>query len=292
MKKNNAWFPLFMLLGTMGAQAQAQSSADPEQKQRLVEQKLKLVEMLVNSPAAQATSVGREAETPALFERSRGLIKQAREAISGQRFDEAAQVLDEALRNVSKANHRIAGEVGLAESVQKKQFQDFSEQIASYQLSLQDMGKDPRNGEPARKVLARINALANEGQQLSKAGRLGDANKKMAEAYKIAVEEIARLRAGQEVVMSLKFDSPLEEFVYEQKRYQSNEILVSMMISEGRATGETRKLVDGLLNNAANLKEEAGQLSNHNDYKGAVTTMEKANGQLNRALQTMGVPVF
>ncbi|HXE38493.1 MAG TPA: hypothetical protein VN639_08450 [Azonexus sp.] len=290
MKKNNAWFPLLMLLGAMGAQAQ--SSPDPEQKQRLVEQKLKLVEMLVNSPAAQATSVGREAETPALFERSRGLIKQAREAISGQRFDEAAQVLDEALRNVSKANHRIAGEGGLAESVQKKQFQDFSEQIASYQLSLQDMGKDPRSGESARKVLARINALSNEGQQLSKAGRLGDANKKMAEAYKIAVEEIARLRAGQEVVMSLKFDSPLEEFVYEQKRYQSNEILVGMMISEGRAAGETRKLVDGFLNNAANLKEEAGRLSNHNDYKGAVTTMEKANGQLNRALQTMGVPVF
>lgn len=290
MKKNNSWFPLFMLLGTMGAQAQ--SSTDPEQKQRLVEQKLKLVEMLVNSPAAQATSVGREAETPALFEKSRGLIKQAREAIGGQRYDEAAQVLDEALRNVSKANNRIAGDAGLADSVQKKQFQDFGEQLSSYRLSLQDMSKDPRTGESARSVLGRIDALSDEGRKLANAGRLGDANKKMAEAYKIAVEEISRLRAGQEVVMSLKFASPMEEFVYEQKRYQSNEILVGMMISEGRAAGETRKLLDGFLNNAAGFKEEAGRLANLNDHKGAVAMMEKANAQLNRALQTMGVPVF
>jgi hypothetical protein len=279
-----------MLLGTMGAQAQ--SSADPEQKQRLVEQKLKLVEMLVNSPAAQATSVGREAETPALFEKSRGLIKQAREAIGGQRYDEAAQVLDEALRNVSKANNRIAGDAGLAESVQKKQFQDFGEQLSSYRLSLQDMSKDPRTGESARSVLGRIDALSDEGRKLANAGRLGDANKKMAEAYKVAVEEISRLRAGQEVVMSLKFASPMEEFIYEQKRYQSNEILVGMMISEGRAVGETRKLLDVFLNNAAGFKEEAGRLANLNDHKGAVAIMEKANTQLNRALQTMGVPVF
>ena len=92
--------------------------------------------------------------------------------------------------------------------------------------------------------------------------------------------------------MSLKFDSPIEEFAYEQKRYQSNEILTSMMLGEGRAIGENRKLVDGYITNAAMLKEDANRLAHNNDYTGGVAVMEKAITQLNRALQTMGVPVF
>lgn len=290
MRKNTPWFPLLIFLGSMGADAQ--TSNDSEQKQRLAEQKLKLVEMLVNSPAAQATSVGREAETPALFERSRELIKQARAAISGQRYDEAGQALDEALRQVSKANSRPAGDLGLADSIQKKQYQDFTEQLAVYRPSLIEMSKDPRLGEAAKKLQGRLKALTDEGRQLADAGRLGDANRKMAEAYKLAVEEISRLRAGQEVVMSLKFDSPIEEFIYEQKRYQSNEILIGMMLSEGRASADTRQLLDAFLNQAGTLKEQAVGLAHHNDHKPAVTLMEQANGQLNRALQMLGVPVF
>jgi tetratricopeptide (TPR) repeat protein len=283
---------IVILIYVLATGAHAQQQVDPEAKKKLVEQKLKLIEMLVTSPAAQATSVGREAETPALFEHSRGLIKEARRAMSEQRFDDATKALDDALRNVSKANNRSANDLGLSESVQRKQYQDFEEQISNYRLSLKDMTKDPLHVGSARKILSRIEALNSEAQHLFNAGRLGDANKKMAEAYKIAVEEISNLRAGQEVVMSLKFDSPIEEFLYEQKRYQSNEILTGMMLGEGRATGETRKLVDGFISNAAVLKDDANRQANNNDYKGAVTAMEKAISQLNRALQTMGIPVF
>lgn len=288
--KSTPWLSLLLFLGSMGAHGQ--SLTDPEQKQRLTEQKLKLVEMLVNSPAAQATTVGREAETPALFERSKELIRQARVAISTQRYDEAGRVLDEALRNVAKAGNQATGDLGLADSVQKRQFQDFADQLAVYRPALVDMGKDPRTGAAAKKLQARIDALTGEGRQLAEAGRLGDANKKMAEAYKLAVEEISRLRAGQEVVMALKFDSPIEEFIYEQKRFQSNEILISMMISEGRANADNRKQLEAFLVQASTLRDQAGERAHHNDHKPAVTLMEQANGQLNRALQLLGVPVF
>jgi hypothetical protein len=224
--------------------------------------------------------------------RSQGLIKEARAALTEQRFDAATQALDEALKNVSKASNRMAGDAGMANSAQKKQFRDLDEQIATYRLSLQDMTKEPRLADPARQLIGQVDGLANEGRKLSAAGRLGDANKKMGEAYKLAVEGISRLRAGQEVVMSLKFDSPIEEYVYEQKRYQSNEMMVSMMITEGRADGNRRKMVDEFVGEAERLKDEAARLANQNDHKAAVTMMEKAFRQLNRALQSMGVPVF
>lgn len=268
----------------------AQTQPDPEQLRRLAEQKLKLVEMLVNSPAAQASSASKDAEVAGLVERSRELLKQARETLAAQRYGEAAQALDEALRSVSKANSRNSG--GLSESVQKQRLQEMSEQVATYRASLAELAKAQGNTTSAQSSLQRVDALAEEGRKLAAAGRLGDANKKMAEAYKLEVEEISRLRAGQEVVMSLKFNTPADEYAYEQKRFHSNEILVGMMIGEGRAEGDKRRLVDGFIQEAGRLKAEAIDQSINNNYKEAVSLMEKGFIQLNRALQSMGVPAF
>lgn len=281
-------------LGVIGACAAlplaAQTAPDAEQQKRLAEQKLKLVEVLVNSPAAQASSVGTDIESATLVERGKTLLKEAREALAAQRFGDAAQKLDDALRSLSKANSRNAG--GLSDSAQKQRLRDMTEQVAAYRASLVDLGKDKQLGSAAQAVLQRVDALSDEGQKLAAAGRLGDANKKMAEAYRVAVDELSRLRAGQEVVMSLKFDTPYEEYTYEQKRFRSNEILVDMMIAEGRAEGDKRRHVDGFLQAAARLKEEAEGFARVHNYKEAVVIMEQAYAQLNRALQSMGVPAF
>jgi hypothetical protein len=270
--------------------AAAQTAPDPDQQRRLAEQKLKLVEMLVNSPAAQASAASKDAETASLIERGRSLLKNAREALAAQRPADAAQALDEALRSVARANSRNSG--GLSDSVQKQRLQDMSEQVTTYRGSLVELTKNPKLAAAAQAALLRVDTLAEEGRRLAAAGRLGDANKKMAESYKTAVEEISRLRAGEVVTMSLKFDTPVEEYAYEQKRFQSNEILVGMMIAEGRAEGDKRRLVDGFVQEAGRLKASAIDLAIGNNHKEAVAAMEKAFIQLNRALQAMGVPAF
>lgn len=270
--------------------AAAETAPDTDQQHRLAEQKLKLVEMLVNSPKAQASTANGDAETAALIERGKTLLQQAREAMTAQRYAEAAQALDEALHSVSRANSRNSG--ALSDSVQKQRLQEMSEQVASYRLSLTELAKAKGAATTAEASLQRVDALAEEGRKLAAAGHLGEANKKMAEAYKLEVEEISRLRAGQEVVLSLKFDTPADEYAYEQKRFQSNEILVGMMMGEGRAEGDKRQLVDGFLKEAAKLKEDAAELARSNKHLDAVKVMETAVGRLNRALQAMGLPVF
>jgi hypothetical protein len=281
---------LFLLLLMAARCVVAQPVPDADQQRRLAEQKLKLVEMLVNSPRAQASSASKDLETAALVERGKDLLKQAREALAAQRYADAAQALDEALQSVSKANSRNAG--GLSDSVQKQRLQEMSEQVASYRASLAELVKDKGGATGAKATLQRVDALADEGRKLAATGHLGEANKKMAEAYKLEVEEVSRLRAGQEVVISLKFETPADEYAYEQKRFQSNEILVNMMIGEGRAEGDKRRLVDSFLKEAAKLKEEAAGLAQSNRHKDAVAAMEKAGLQLTRALQSMGMPVF
>jgi hypothetical protein len=283
------WVSVLLLSsGAMALPAAAQTTADLEQQQqRLAEQKLRLVEMLVNAPAAQAAAA-RGGEAATLIERGRGLLKEAREALAAQRPVDAAKALDEALRSVSKAGG--SGAPGLSDSVQKQRLQDMGEQVATYRGSLVDLAKEAKSGAAAKSALERVDALADEARRLAAAGRLGDANKKMAESYKLAVEEISRLRAGEVITMSLKFNSPDEEYAYEQKRFQSNEILVNMMIAEGRAEGDKRRMVDGFVQEAGRHKAEAIKQTLNNNFKEAVTQMEKGFVQLNRALQAMGVP--
>jgi hypothetical protein len=269
----------------------AEPSADLEQKQRLTEQKLKLVEMMIEAPATKSRIATGDPEISALIETSRTLTQQAKLALSAKNYSQATQQLDEALRYVFKINSRASNSTANEEN-QKQKFHDFSQQIASYRAALLDMIKNSDNAEAAKKLLRRIDHLSDEARQLHNVGKLAESNNKMADAYKLAVTEISQLRAGQEVVMALKFATSADEFEYELKRYQSNEILVRMMVNEGRADGDRRKLIDEYLHDAGRLNEEAQISAKNNNYKNAVAVMEKSNGQLNRALQTMGIPVF
>jgi hypothetical protein len=265
-------------------------SAETSQKLVLAQQKAKLVEVLINAPAMRAAQDGKNPEAAALIAQSRNLLSQAGSAISLTRAEEAIEHLDEALRNLSKASSQLTSDK--AGGASKKEFDEHASQIASYRRTLQDMMNTPQTATPARQLIARIDSMTAEGRKLFDSGQHDEANKRMAATYKLAVEEISRLRDGQEVVMRLHFNSPREEFDYEQKRFYSNEILVGMMIREGRASGEARKQVDSYVQEAHAIKAGAASRGNAGDYAAAVKDMEKANLQLNRALQTMGVPVF
>lgn len=270
-----------------GAMAQV---ASPEQKRQLVEQKIKLLEMLLNSPTAKTS--GSRAASATLAERGRWAIEMARSAAAESRFDDAAQLLDEALKSSSAESRRLKTESALSEGALRQTYQNLREQVATYRASVAELSKEAKAGGAARNLLGRIDAMsANAGKQEG-LGRLPEANRILSDAYKLAVAELSNLRAGQEVVMSLNFATPADEYAYEQKRFESGEMMVGMMVGEGRAVGERRVPVDAYVNEGRRLKTEATRLAGEGRHKEAVGLMEQATGQINRALQSMGVPAF
>jgi hypothetical protein len=285
---------LIVVLGVISSAALSQGvdgRGAAEQRKRLIEQKLRLVESLVSSPAAQASVNAHEPESSALVLEGRRLLDRVREALAGGQLDEASTLVDDALRNATRASARLSGKPGaLSNSVQQSNNKNLSEQVASYRSGIEDLAK--QGNSEAKSAVARIDSLQTEAATLVQAGKLGDANRKLADAYRLAVESISKLRAGQTVTLSLKFNSSSEEYDYERRRFQSNEILVDMMIGEGRNGAERRDLVDGFVRDGKRLLGLAADKARGGDYESAVAEMEKANAQLNRALQTMGVPVF
>ena len=276
--------PLFLLLAASLAGAQ---EGTPDEQRRLVEQKMRLVEMLVNVQAAKS---GTAVATDRL-EKGRKALSLAREAVSENRFDAAEQILDEALRSSSSGSRGVPQST-LSEDALRNAYQNLIEQVATYRASVEDVATDPKIGSAARVLLTRIDGKSAEARQHATAGRFEQANRLLGEAYQLAVSELSRLRSGDEIVHSLNFASPVEEYAYEIKRFESNQILVNMMIGEGKAEGEKRSMIDGFLAEARRLRGEADERSKTGRHKDAVNLMENASGQLNRALQLMGVPVF
>jgi hypothetical protein len=283
-----------LMLGLSTSVAQAQSASSPDgdsQRRRLIEQKARLVESLVNSPAAQGAAYGREAETPALLQVGRTLLAQAREALQAQRFDEANSALDDALRQASKASARLSARGdALSASALQSSYRSLDEQVSTYLAAIDDMSRT--GSSEAKGISARIGSMRSEASRFMESGRLGDANRRLGEAYRLAVESLSRLRAGQTVTLSLKFDTPAEEYAYELKRFHSSEILVNMTLDEGRANGDRRTLVDENFRNGIRLRDSAIKQAENGDYRAAIAGMEQATAQLNRALQVMGIPIF
>ena len=275
------------------AVAQTTATDSGNQKRKLIEQKIRLIDMLINSPAAKSASTGRDQESVKLIESGQKTFESAKQAYKDDRLDEASKLLDDALRSASSASKKVApsGD-GFSESAQRKTFADTADQIATYRASVVDLARDPKVGADAAQLLLKIDAMTSESRQLADRGQLSDANKKLASAYRLTIEEITRLRAGQEVILSLKFDTPADEYAYELKRFASTSTMVDMMIAEGRADDQKRHLVDGLVTDANKLKSSADTAADASQHKEAVGLMEKAVKQLNRALQSMGIPVF
>jgi hypothetical protein len=292
MKLTVSFLLLFFVMVHVGW-AQSAAPVSPEQRRKLIDQKVRLLEMLINSPAAKAGAAGRDDESNQLLEKGRRSFEDAKHAIADGRLDDASRLLDETLKSTSAASRKISPDgSGLSESALRKSLADKQEQVMTYRAAVVDMTRDSKLGLQARQLLLQIDVLLGESKQLTDGARLSEANKKMAAAYKLAVEEIARLRAGQEVVMSLTFETPADEYAYEVKRFASNLTMVDMMIGEGRADGSKRALVDGFVAEGQRLRTVAEGEAGARRHKEAVAIMEQASVQLTRALQAMGLAVF
>lgn len=264
------------------------NDAAVDQRRRLIEQKLRLFESIVNSMSA------RMASTAALSaQQARRALDEAKEAIAANRIDQAGRALDAGLKDAAKAAARNAVEAaGADEQALKASLRDLGAQVASYSASIEEQVRNGNGEGGARALLDQIDRQVRDARGLENAGRLEEAKRKMTEAYRWAAEGLSVLRAGQTVTQSLKFDTPADEYAYEQRRFASNEILVDMMTGEGRAAGERRTVIDTHVGTGRRLRAEADELARSGNYKAAVTAMEQASGQLNRALQAMGVPVY
>lgn len=281
------------LLAALGGDPAA--AADDPARQATVEQKMRLVEMLVESRAGKGIAADGDPARAAMIEQRRQLLGQAHQALAAGRLGEAERRLDEALARSARASAQAGGRPrALGDSALDAAIANLEQQLASYRTTLTGLarGEGVAAGE-ARTLLARVDHLRSAAERHSAADKRADAHDRLREAYRLLVEGLARIQAGQTIVMSLKFDDPADEYAYEQRRFHSNELLLRMTLAgqEGDPARPPQQ-VQAFTAEAYRLRDEAEALSRRNDHAAAIALMERAYAQLNRALQALGVPAF
>jgi tetratricopeptide (TPR) repeat protein len=268
-------------------------SADPGAGRAVIEQKLKLLESVLNSPKITQAAASTDPEVSGLVAKSRKGLEDARAALNTGDLSAAANLLDQALRASSLASQKAtrAASPSTADALQRTRNSEMLEEVAAYRSSIADALKR-KPGAKGSAALDRIDKLVAQAAELTSAQRHAEAGKAIAEAYGIAVATVSELRAGETITHELKFDTPADEFAYEQKRHRSNEMLIDMMIKEGKLDPGRRQLLDRYLEDSFKLRSQAEQLAKGGDYPAAIKTMEKANDQIMNALRASGLASF
>lgn len=260
-----AW--LFTAVFWLSVPALAEESTDVNPQRRLVEQKLRLVESLQKEPSS-----------------ARPLIDDAKKALAVGDYPQAGRLLDEALKGASRG---AAGD----NKNWVNGLRELEAQISSYRNAVHELVRAGKDGGAGQVLVDQVDLKMNEAKRLEASGRLSDANRVLTEAYRQVTKGLSDMRFGQTVTQSLKFDTPADEYAYELRRYSSNEMIVSMMVERDSAS-PSKRMVDNLVSEGQRLHTEAKEYAQAGNYKAAVAAMEQAVGQLNRALQMLGVPVF
>lgn len=258
---------------------------DAAQRQALVAQKLKLADQVVGSARAQEVQSGGDADAKAALAKARELLAQARQG--GEPAEVEARV-NEALRLATLSTRGRAAAPPAADG-QARSNAEKRAQVEEYRRGMVAALQAQRNSQDRSPMLVAVDQQLAEADELSRAGRHADAAAQLEKAYRSAVQGLARLREGETVTIALKFETPADEYAYEQKRFHSHDMLVDLTLAERNPTGTMRHAVEQRRQDARGLRDQAAANAERGDYKAAIGQLEEATRNLVRALQAAGV---
>jgi len=282
------WLSAAPAMAAPTAAAASEPANGDAPRRALVEQKLRLVEQLLGSARVLEVGAGSDLEAKAALTRARALLAESLQAASSSASTHVEPKLNEALRLVVAATRSRAGGQA-AEDGQAQRNTELRDQINAYRRAIV-AALEARRIEPQPAALAALDQFIADAERLAASGRHGEANKALTQAYRVAGESLSALRAGETVTIALKFDTPADEYAYEQKRHQSHEMLVEMTVAERRPSGAALASIEQQVREARALRERATESVAAGDHPTAIRLLEEGTGHLVRALQAAGMP--
>jgi hypothetical protein len=275
---------LSLLVAAPGRAAEAAREATP--RQPVLAQKARLVEQLLGSAKVRAVEAGADADAKATLALARSALAESR-AAADDKVGET--LLNEALRLLMLATRGPSASAA-ADEAQARRNTELREQVAAYRADLVKSAQ--ARGLPPPPAVAALDQHLAAAQALSRSARHAEAGELLAQAYRLAVDTLVALRAGETVTIELRFDTPADEYAYELKRYRSHQLLVEMTLDERRPDAAVRSAMDQHTQQAEALNKSAADRAAAGDHRAAIKALEQATQLLVRALQAAGMPVY
>lgn len=120
-------------------------------------------------------------------------------------------------------------------------------------------------------------------------GRFDEAGAAVEAAYRLVVIGLKSLRDNETVEYRLDFASAEEEYRYDIRRFENQQLLLDMVLAERSPSEAAIRMIADFVDRATTLRDEAVVLAAAGDFLMAVEVQERAVGQLTRALRVAGL---
>lgn len=267
---------LLMLAVPIAAQAEARAP--------LLEQKLRLVERLL---ASAQTRHGGDTVAGSALEGVNVLVTGARDDLASGDLEEAETALDEALRQVAALSRGDRRTPAVPDA--RHRYRQLLVGVRAFRTAFADVVAEKGSAVADLLDAERVDALVADAERAAGGGRYDDGVRRLAEAYELLSLALSEARANETVEYRLVFESPAQEFRYEQERYKSHSLLIKLMVAERAPSAETLARIETEVAQASALDDRARQMAGSGDFSAAIRSQEAAVAHLTRALQLGGV---
>lgn len=133
--------------------------------------------------------------------------------------------------------------------------------------------------------------LMSQAGQLQSDGDYQGARSSLNEAKRLIVDALIKVRNNETVVYTVEFQTPADEFRYENERYREYQVLGQKVLDNGDIAQSRKKLFEQLRRKSEQLSEEAVALAGQGNYPAAIGRMEDAVNKMVQGLRMLGIPL-
>ena len=171
----------------------------------------------------------------------------------------------------------------------RRRYEEKRKEVEAFHQAYADLVKE--RGDAARKVLdeekyaarvARARQLAAENQYEEAYSLADGANHQM-------IVALATLRDQETIEYRLEFGSPAEEYEYEIRRFESQKMLLEMMVAEKKPQEGSLAMIETFVAQADSKSKAARGLADAGQFEQAVEQQEEAVEELTKAMRVAGV---
>lgn len=204
---------------------------------------------------------------------------------------EASRLLNESVKAMYSAIRSASRESVMAEK-HVTDYKKLMRSVDAFREQHERISDEKGAGSEGRALRGQVNTLVAEADKAFAAKEYAKAQLLLRESFEMLRNSIESMREGETLVRSLNFATKKDEFDYELERYQSQLVLVDVLLKDKRASSAyVAKQVDGYIVVAEEARAQAESAAAQGDYVAAIGLLEGARKQIVRALRTGGIYV-
>ncbi len=253
-----------------------------------VGQNISFVERLIQESVAAKQIIGSDnKEASQLRKQALDYLREAKQAREAGNENAVAEALQHAKQAMFKAMRLIGGNV-----VNNKKQQDFNSRYESVKALLdahKRVSLEKNVGESAVAVETQADAAMRASLSKFEKGELDEAMVSINSAYLSVKLSLTKMRSGETLVRSLHFATKEDEYNYELDRNETHKMLVNVLLREKLSDTRLAKLIETPMNKADELRNQAIQDAEADDFEAAIKTLEESTQHIIRAIRSAGI---